>query len=192
VYRALPNGRDEIVFAGDSFTASAPLLDAYTTLRNRGIGGDTTAGLLSRLDEIIEARPERVFLQVGANDVANLVPVGETVENYRTILRRIRGDSPHTLVFAMSVPPTDPELLESAARRNPVIGKLNAELRRLAATEGVTFIDLTPWLEDGQGNLRRDFTAPDGIHLNTAGQLVVCDLLRPYVPTHQAIKAQKP
>lgn len=192
VFRALPNGRAEIVFAGDSFAASAPVLDAYTPLRNRGIGGDTTSGLLSRLDEITEGRPERIFLQVGANDVANLVPVGETVENYRTILRRIRGESPDTLVFVMSVPPTTPELLDSATRRNPVILKLNAELRRLAAAEGATFVDLTPWLQNEQGNLRRDFATEDGIHLNTAGHLVVCELLRPYVPTLCATRAQKP
>ena len=47
----------EVVFAGDSLVADGPWAEFYSEIHNRGIGGETTSGLLGRLDEITEGRP---------------------------------------------------------------------------------------------------------------------------------------
>src|SRR4051794_12392088 len=51
-HRVLPNTSEEIVFAGDSITASILWSEYYSDIRNRGIGGDSSVGLRERIDEI--------------------------------------------------------------------------------------------------------------------------------------------
>jgi lysophospholipase L1-like esterase len=36
---------------------------------NRGIAGDTSSGVLDRLQEVIERRPKVVFVMIGTNDI---------------------------------------------------------------------------------------------------------------------------
>jgi lysophospholipase L1-like esterase len=191
LFRMLPCGPDDVVFAGDSHVAGTPFADAFTTIRNRGIGGDTTAGLLARLDEITQGKPQRVFLVIGSNDIANRIPLRETIDNYRRILARIRQESPGTRVFVVSVPPTRRELRNGAMDRNPQIRALNEDLRALASAQGITFIDLAPALTDTEGDLKKELAMDDGLHLNPAGRLAVCEVLRPHVPslTDQATTA---
>jgi lysophospholipase L1-like esterase len=181
LFRMLPDSRADIVFAGDSHVAGTPYAEVYTPIRNRGIGGDTTAGILLRLDEIIDGKPERVFLEIGSNDIANRIPAAETMDNYRQILKRIRQESPNTRVFIQSLPPINREV-PRAYDRNPVIRKLNADLALLAAAEGATFIDLDSVLADEKGDLKKEFSMEDGLHLNPAGRLAMCEALRPYLP----------
>src|SRR5258708_3203562 len=61
-FRRLPNTEAEIVFAGDSLIARGPWSELYSPIKNRGIGGETTAGLLDRLDELTESQPRKIFL----------------------------------------------------------------------------------------------------------------------------------
>ncbi|HZN67157.1 MAG TPA: GDSL-type esterase/lipase family protein [Tepidisphaeraceae bacterium] len=183
-YRQLPNrdgGQRDVIFAGDSHIAGTPFHEIFSPIHNRGIGGDTTAGLLKRLDEITARRPESLFLLIGTNDVARQVPVGEVIDNYRQILAGIKRDSPDTRVFVASIPPVNQAIFKAAVDRKPTIQSLNIELKGLAAAEGATFIDLWPVLADGTGNLKAEFADTDGLHLNLAGKLAMCDALRPHV-----------
>ena len=182
-YHALPAGRGSVVFAGDSHIAGIPFGEMFTPIRNRGIGGDTTAGLLGRLDEITRHTPECIFLEIGANDVARRIPVDETVSNYAEILRRIRRDCPDARVFVLSVPPTSQEVCERSIDRNPQIRELNKRLAALADAEGATFIDLMPVLSRLEGGLKAEFATEDGLHLTTEAQLKLCEVLRPHLPS---------
>lgn len=186
-YRALPVGPHDTVFLGDSLTAAAPFADVFSDIKNRGIGGDTSGGLLTRLDDVLVGRPERLFLMIGANDIANEVPAGEIVDNVRTILRRARRDSPGTKLFVESVLPVNQEMvtriMQAPLPRNPRVRELNPRLRELAQAEGATYIDLTPAMADPTtGELPADFTS-DGLHLSLKGQLAMLDALRPHVAT---------
>lgn len=183
-FRVMPNGPDDVIFAGDSHMAGAPFAEAYTNITNRGIGGDTTSGLLARLDEITEGKPERVFLCIGGNDVANFVPEKETVENFREILRRIRRDSPATRIFMLAIPPITRESRDRATNRNPRIHSLNKHAEALASEFGATFIPLDPKFLDAEGCLKKEYAMQDGTHLNDIGRLELCELLRPFVPAH--------
>lgn len=183
VFRSIPDGPAEIVLAGESYATATPMVDFFTPFRNRGIGGNTTAGLLARLDEITGRQPERVFLQVGPNDVANLIPASEWADNYGKILEQIRLESPRTRVFVLSVPKTCPPKDPSMAGRNPMIRELNEKLRTLAPAEGAAFTDLGATLDDDNGDLRKEFAHVDGLHLSSAGHFAVCKVLRAYIPT---------
>ena len=63
-----PIGFNKIVFLGDSITEGAQNWKKYfdnNRIANRGIGGDTTEGVLARLDEIYYYKPLAVFLLIG-------------------------------------------------------------------------------------------------------------------------------
>ena len=189
LFKALPRTDFEVVFAGDSHIAGTPFSEVFTPIRNRGIGGETTAGLLARLDEITARRPERIFIEIGANDVAQMIPVDETLRNYTEILRRLRAESPGTRIFVMSVPPTCPEMHKHPTERNPTIRRLNEKLVELASAEGATFIDITPVLAGPGGGMKPEFSAVDGLHMNTRAQLRVIEVLRPHLPPRLAVPA---
>jgi lysophospholipase L1-like esterase len=179
--RRLPNTPGEIVFAGDSLIGAGPWAELYSPIKNRGIGGDTTAGLLDRLDEITESHPRKIFLLIGTNCLAADIPAPQVVRNYRKILERIRQDSPRTKTYLIAVLPVNQHFAKGPVHDNATIRDLNAQLKQLASVmETVTYIDATPALSDAQGDLRKELSR-DGLHLTLEGYLVLGKLLEPYV-----------
>jgi lysophospholipase L1-like esterase len=178
-YRQYPREQGDVVFVGDSITAATPFAEVFGPYKNRGIGGDTTEGVLARLAEVLRGRPDRVFLMVGSNDVARDASTSRIVQNCRRILQRIKAESPGTKVFIESALPVNHAILQTPVDRNPAIRELNAALGQLAREEGATYIDLTGVLTDGSGSLKKEFTT-DGLHLNLAGKLALCEALKPY------------
>ncbi len=62
-YEGLPDGKNEIVFLGNSITENGDWNELFKNKRivNRGIGGDVCFGLLNRLDEVISSKPKQHF-----------------------------------------------------------------------------------------------------------------------------------
>jgi lysophospholipase L1-like esterase len=179
--RKLPNTEGEIIFAGDSLIAEGPWSEFYSPIKNRGIGGETTVGLLDRLDEITESKPWKVFFLVGTNCLAADLPIAQVVRNYRKILERIRRESPQTQGHVISVLPVNQRLKNGPVHDNASIRDLNRRLRDLAGEfERVTFIDVFDALADANGDLRKDLTS-DGLHLNNDGYLILGRLLQGHV-----------
>ena len=134
----------------------------------RGIGGDTTSGVLARLDQVISGQPSRIFLLIGTNDLA----IGESDEtivgNINTIIERVAGASAGTQVFVQSVLP------RSVGYRDRVEG-LNDEIR--VAIEGrADWIDLYPLMLDEDGSID-DRYSNDELHLYGAGYTVWADAI---------------
>mgnify|MGYP001556411152 FL=1 len=65
-----------IIFLGNSITEMGKWKDLLndSTVLNRGIGGDVTFGVLSRLDDVIRRKPSKVFLLIGINDIGKDIP----------------------------------------------------------------------------------------------------------------------
>lgn len=149
----------DVVFLGDSLTASAQWSEMFPGLpvKNRGIGGDTTATLLERIDQITAGTPAKVLLMVGTNDLGTGVPHGRIVASYAAILDRLVADSPETTVVVQSVLPRGRDFV---AR----VEALNAALARLAAERGCTFLDLTAVFAGADGAIGPRFSN-DGLHL---------------------------
>src|SRR5262245_42569936 len=64
-------GDADVIMLGDSITEKIDWRELFpgVSILNRGIGGDTSAGVLKRLDEVIARHPKIVFLMVGVNDL---------------------------------------------------------------------------------------------------------------------------
>lgn len=151
-----------VVFAGDSLVAGWPQLEAdFAGLRvaQRGIGGDTSRGLLFRWQEdVLALHPKAVVLLIGTNDLSAAQRPADTVFNIERML-----DTITVPVLLCTVPPRDdPNAVIDPAR----LLELNAALQALAATRrGVTLIDLHALLADGHGAPRPAYFRPDRLHL---------------------------
>ncbi len=167
LFQILPESNSEIVFLGDSITEQcewAELLE-NTNIKNRGISGDTTNGILNRLDDILESKPKEIFLMIGINDFFHYHKSAEQIfEEYQKIIAKIRNFSPSTKLFIQSVLPVNKTKFRVNVNNNDII-KLNLYLREIAQSDSVQYIDLFSRLSDSQNQLDSRYTL-DGLHLN--------------------------
>lgn len=176
------------VLAGDSLSDWFPtdLLPPERTWLNQGIAGDTSTGLLKRLHLFDQTQPETIFVMIGINDFLRGVR-GETIlENQRQIVRHLRRVHPNSQIVVQSILPYSGEganwerrSLRLLTISNVRIRQLNRQLKVIAATESVKYLDLHPLFTDAQGNLRADLST-DGLHLNSQGYLVWRSALQMY------------
>lgn len=138
-------------------------------LVNRGIGGDTTLGLLNRMDQIIDLKPPKIFLMIGTNDLCYNRSIKDTIKNYDEILQILHTDLPNTAVYVESVLPFNDEIFPSRfLRTNENIQKLNVEIKKEAKKYQYPYLDLVNDFSDSNGRLPADYTI-DGLHLNAKG-----------------------
>jgi lysophospholipase L1-like esterase len=165
-----------VAFVGDSITEGGDWERAFPGLvvRNYGIGGDTTEGLERRLSQIAAARPAKIFLLIGTNDLGNYDAAPATiVANYARLLDRLAADLPETEVVMQTVLPREPENAEA-------IRQINAGLAALAAARTVHLVDIyTPFAVEG-GRLDPAVTEDD-LHLTPAGYARWYSLIGPLV-----------
>lgn len=192
LFRQLPRESDAIYFVGDSITDYAELQELLRSQRvkNRGISGDTTAGVLARLDEIAAARPAKVFILIGINNLQFGVSAQKTIEEYGEIIDALLVAEPTTHVYLQSVLPIHREkyrqvMLAGGASLIPPsrsqVQTINDFLARRAQADGrLHYIDLFRQLVDASGDLKAVYT-DDGLHLNGAGMVAWTSLLQPLV-----------
>jgi lysophospholipase L1-like esterase len=183
-FKSFKNSPADVVFLGNSITAQIDwdeLLD-LPRARNRGISGDLTFGILERLDEVIEGTPAKVFILIGINDISRNVPDSIILRNYQQIIRRIKKGSPRTKIFFQTLLPVNNTFTQfkNHYNKDEHIKAVNDGLKRMAAEERITCIDLHPRFMDGEGKLVKEYTL-DGLHLNIKGYKVWADILKPYV-----------
>lgn len=179
LFNELPIPPDSIVFLGDSLTFRTEWSELFPrkNVINRGIGSDTTEGVLDRLDSVIAAQPRKIFLLIGVNDL-KIRSVSATIKSYSVIIDRIQTGSPNTEIFIQSLFPVNNSKYGNILT-NDKIKKMNMKLRSLANSSGVHFIDLySTFAKDDQ--LPEEYTI-DGIHLTGKGYILWRESIKEYV-----------
>ncbi len=183
-FEAYPNAEEDIIFLGNSITARTHWdeLLQLPAARNRGISGDTTFGLLERLDEITEGNPKKVFILIGINDISRDFPDEIIIENYKEILRRIKEESPATRVYVQTILPVNESfgIYKNHYGKDDHILKINNFLKGLKKEKGLVIIDLHDHFLDTNNRLDAKYTE-EGLHLNAKGYQVWAELLKPYL-----------
>jgi lysophospholipase L1-like esterase len=168
-FNALPVQKHAIVFLGNSITEHGEwpeLVAGKRPVINRGVGGDNTFGLLARLNDVLAAEPEKIFLLIGINDLFRKLPYNVTINNYQRIISAVKAGSPKTKLYIQSVLPINEDMLKQpyAAGRNAMVLELNKRIAALAQAEGITFINIHPLFLNVEGKLKRELSI-DGVHL---------------------------
>lgn len=130
---------------------------------NQGISGDTTAGVLRRLQSFASTRPDIIHVMVGINDLRRGATDAAVVTNLQRIMRQLRQTHPHSRILIHSLLPT--RLPNIAPSR---ILQINQAVAHLAHQERVDYLDVHAYFVDAGGGLRPDLTT-DGLHLNDRG-----------------------
>jgi lysophospholipase L1-like esterase len=148
------------VMLGDSITDEGQwdeLLD-NSHVQNRGISGDTTDGVLERLESTNKSI-KQVFIMIGVNDIMRGKEVDEVYSNYLKIIKFFRERN--IKVYIQSTLFIGEKRAENF---NPKIEELNKKLEAFAKENSITFINLNPILAPNK-MLRKEFTFDD-LHLN--------------------------
>jgi lysophospholipase L1-like esterase len=176
--------RHALVFVGDSITEGwgGRLQQAFPGIKvaNRGISGDTSRGVLVRLQhDVLDLAPIGVVLLIGTNDIEEKASPETIAGNIRLILEALRVHNPSLPVIVCDVFPS------SASMRRPqeTIRRLNALIAKVTPSfPNVTRLETWQLFANPQGDARpAEF--PDLLHLNQDGYTRWADALRPILAT---------
>jgi len=139
-------------------------------IMNRGMAGDTSSGVLNRVDRL-EDNIEKAFVMVGINDLIWNRSVNHVFNNYIQILDRLR-----TKGITPIVQSTLYTGRESAGRYNGHVKTLNDKLKRYCEKENIKFIDLNDILSS-YGQLDDQYTI-DGVHLEARAYILWAESIK--------------
>lgn len=171
-FRNLENSKGEIIFLGDSLIDICEWSELFQNpfIKNRGVSGDTTYGVLNRLDEVTEAKPSKVFIMLGINDIGKCRSTQSIIDDYEKILNKIKIDSPNTKIYVHSVLPINKDKFITHTKVEEILD-LNSSLNKLCDRLQVKYINLYPLFVLSDNKLNPKYTTA-GIHLNGDGYLV--------------------
>lgn len=131
---------------------------------NAGVSGETTAGLLRRLDWLLRADFDVLVLETGANDGLRGTPVATARRNIRQVIDSVRSSHPaaRLLLVQMEAPP-------NLGRQ--YTADFRAMYPEIARETGVT---LMPFLLDRVAGVTA-LNQGDGMHPNVRGERIVAD-----------------
>jgi lysophospholipase L1-like esterase len=171
-------GDVDILFMGDSITdfwrntegnfAGRPVLDKYfgnLKVANFGIAGDTTQGVLYRLQhgEGQGFSPKAVMLMIGTNNTGRNT-AAEIAEGVGAVVLELQKDFPKARILLLGIFPR-------GTANDPVratIDQINAIIARLHDGDRVAYLDIGPKFLDAAGNIPKDVMS-DGLHPTTKG-----------------------
>jgi len=174
-FGVMPPLNGGVAFVGDSLTDWMRWNELFPDLKSRnfGIAGDTTVGLQHRVSQVIAARPAKIILQIGTNDIefGKLTPEG-IVANIDDCVAQLQTGLPGVKIYVESLLPRQPQYDEK-------VRAVNALLKGAVERRGLLYIDLYSRFVAG-GRLDPKLT-PDDLHLSGEGYLRWRDIIRPYL-----------
>jgi lysophospholipase L1-like esterase len=182
--RSAERDRGAVVFLGDSIMQgwNERLTAAFPGVQvaNRGINGDTTRGVLIRLQEdVLALDPAAIVLLIGTNDLEEGATPDVAAGNLKLILAAIKEQNARTPVILCEVMPS------AASKKRPAaaIKAMNALYRSEARGHSqVTVLDTWTLFADGNGDAPAALF-PDLLHPNAEGYDRWAAALRPLLAT---------
>lgn len=171
-------GTANVLFLGDSITdfwrnstgnfAGKPVLDehfGHLDVANFGIAGDTTQGVLYRLQngEGAGFKPRAVMLMIGTNNIRrNTAP--EIAEGIGAVVLELQSHFPDAKILLLGIFPRG--RTNDSARE--IIAEINRSISALHDGGQVTYLDIGEKFLDEDGNIPSDVMS-DGLHPTTKG-----------------------
>jgi lysophospholipase L1-like esterase len=178
-FKANPLQTGDIVFIGNSITelgGNWGIRFSNSKVKNRGISGDVTDGVLNRLAEIYYYKPKKIFLKIGINDLFRAELTSEYVaNNIKLIVDKIHLESPATKIYVHTILPTSNNTSLKAK-----IEATNTIIKNSIQTNYYQVIDLHPLFADTNDLMIGSYTV-DGVHLTEAGYDVWQNYVKEFV-----------
>jgi acyl-CoA thioesterase I len=182
-------GGFEITFLGDSITAGLGLLgdqafpalierkfqaEGYRSIEavNAGISGDTSAGGVRRIEQVLTPSVRVLVLSLGSNDALRGLTLTQTHDNLDAIINAAMAKNVVVLLTGLEAP------TNYGADYRDAFRELFTQLLR----EHKGHIFFVPFLLDGVAGVPA-LNQSDGIHPNADGARVIADALYPRLRT---------
>lgn len=181
LFETIELDNDSIVFLGDSITQRNEWAEMFQNpnIKNRGIDSDRLEGVWLRLHQITKAKPAKVFLKIGINDISDGKDDTYIVKTYKGIFKQIKRESPMTELYVQSILPVNNSKYHHWID-NHVVQRVNREIKKLAEEYEYTYIHLYPHFVNKQNELHPLFTY-DGVHLSGLGYENWKKRIKPFV-----------
>ena len=182
-----------MVFLGDSITQGWG--DDFKgdfnslTVANRGISGDTTRGMLIRLQEdVIDLDPSAVVMLMGTNDLEEHAEPKTIAGNVSLIVDELNQyDSQMPIVLCLVFPSS-----ASKSRPSEQIQKVNQLMSaQFKGNRQVTIVDTWSLFADEIGDAKKD-EFPDLLHPNRIGYQKWLAAIWPVLATHGFVDKEQP
>lgn len=179
LFENLEPSATDVVFVGDSITERSEWSELFpnVSIKNRGIGSDTTFGVKDRLEEVIKLKPKKVFLMMGINDLQQNVKTDEILKNYETIVISLKQKLPNAEIYVQSTLPVNNQLFKLD---NKKVQELDSKLQLFSSKNKLVYVDLYNKLADKNGDLKSSYTA-DGIHLKGEAYQIWASQINKYI-----------
>jgi len=170
------NNTYKIAMLGDSITDWGEWNELFerNDIINRGISGDSTDGILKRLDGI-NSSVSKVFIMIGINDIGKGKSVDYVFNNYKKIVTMLKQKNIQPIIQSTLF--VNPVKIHN--RKNSDIEELNNKLKKYAIENDLVYIDLNMKLSKDK-KLQSDYSY-DGLHLNGDGYKAWKEVLEPYL-----------
>ena len=127
---------------------------------NSGLSGETSTGLVNRLDWVLQTKPDITILTIGANDAIRGIDVATVEANIRTAIKRLQDGGSEVILGGMQIYDNlGADYVESFAAIYP----------RVAKDMNVTLI---PFFLDGVGGDPK-LNQADAIHPTKKGYTII-------------------
>ncbi len=165
----------DLVMFGDSITEWAPWADIFRDISmvNRGLAGDTTTGMLRRIDTTLNVKPKLVCFMAGINDLAQGYDVDHIYQNYIDMLKVWQENDIRILVQSTLYVGSKLQGL------NPSVELLNSKISEYCSQQGIAFLDVNSVLSPNQ-LLLNEYSCDD-LHLNAKAYQVWAEVLQPAI-----------
>ncbi|MEZ8490997.1 SGNH/GDSL hydrolase family protein [Vibrio splendidus] len=165
----------DLVMFGDSITEWAPWADIFrdVSMVNRGLAGDTTTGMLRRIDTTLNVKPKLVCFMAGINDLAQGYDVEHIYQNYIDMLKVWQENDIRILVQSTLYVGSKLQGL------NPSVELLNSKISEYCSRQGIAFLDVNSVLSPNQ--LLSNAYSCDDLHLNAKAYQAWSKVLQPKI-----------
>jgi lysophospholipase L1-like esterase len=185
----LPVDSTDIVFLGNSITNFGEWSELFNDIhvKNRGISGDRTTGVLARLNTILPGKPKKIFLMIGVNDLEHDAVPDSVVTNITRIAERIANESPKTTLYIQSILPVNDQFgkFPKHTDKGIFILEINRRLKLLCHNRNLVYIDLYHSFKNRNDEKLNPAYTNDGLHLMGDGYLLWISLVSKYITSPQ-------
>ncbi|WP_210459389.1 SGNH/GDSL hydrolase family protein [Vibrio crassostreae] len=165
----------DLVMFGDSITEWAPWADIFRDISmvNRGLAGDTTTGMLRRIDTTLNVKPKLVCFMAGINDLAQGYDVEHIYQNYVDMLKVWQENDIRILVQSTLYVGSKLQSL------NPSVEQFNRKISEYCTQQGIAFLDVNSVLSPNK--LLSNEHSCDDLHLNAKAYQAWAEVLKPTI-----------
>lgn len=160
---------------------------------NKGVNGDTTAGMIFRFyEDIVLNKPECVFIMGGTNDFLMNCSINYVQENIKELIKEAKKEKFRVILGIQ--PPIISHLANAYWQSSDNYDEINLKLNHyrnwaidFANSNKITYIDFYEEFIHCLSKVNEEALYIDGIHPTTKGHEIMANL---FIKTYSSVKQQ--